>query len=291
MRIVIIVHRNDSVGGKGYWLGPISECWRESGVRVSVISDPRVHIEADLAILHVNLTVIPREYLTSVRRYSVTINGSVSDISKRAISSHLVHREDPYGGPVIVKTDRNCKGNSETRLARKGLSSPARGDLLRNHLDYLKEEYRFARRKWRYGSSKKFFDYPIFDSISGVPDAVWRDSELVVERFLPERYNSRYCVRTWLFLGDQERHAIFYSHEPVIKSRNIIGYERLSEVPEALREIRRELKFDFGKFDYTMVDGKPVLFDANPTPTVGDFPRERYFQIAQPLSNGIGVFL
>jgi hypothetical protein len=291
MHIAIVVHRHGSFGEASYWLGPISECWRESGIRVSVINDPRAHIEAELAILHVDLTVIPREYLSSVRRYSATINGSVSDISKRAISSHLAYRGDSYEGPVIVKTDRNDRGRQERRLARKGLSSPVRRDVLRNYLDHLKEEYRLARRAWRYGSTKAFREYPIFDSINGVPDAVWRDPELVVERFLPERHNDRYCVRTWLFLGHRERHAIFYSYEPVIKSHNIIEYERLSEVPEALRRIRKDLKFDFGKFDYTMVNEQPVLFDANRTPTIGDFPKERYFPIAQSLANGIDSFL
>src|SRR5262245_11077388 len=294
LHIAILIHRHDSFDRKSYWLRPISECWRESGVRVSVINDPCVHIEADLAILHVNLTVMPWEYLASVRRYPVAVNGGVSDISKRAISSHLLRRGDRYEGPVIVKTDRNYKGYPETRLARlarKGLSSPGRRDILRNYLDYLEEEIRLARRRWRYGSIEAFRDYPIFDSINEVPHAVWSDSELVVERFLPERRNGRYCARTWLFLGDQERHAMFYSYEPVIKSHNIIDYERLSEVPEDLRQIRRDLKFDFGKFDYTMVDGRPVLFDANRTPTIGNFPKERYFPLAQSLANGIGAFL
>ena len=71
----------------------------------------------------------------------------------------------------------------------------------------------------------------------------------------------------------------------------IVDFERLTEVPEELRQIRRDLKFDFGKFDYTMVDGRPVLFDANRTPTIGDFPKERYLPLAQTLARGIGAFV
>jgi hypothetical protein len=124
-----------------------------------------------------------------------------------------------------------------------------------------------------------------------VPGAVWNDRDLVVERFLPERIDGRYAVRTWLFFGDQGRHAIFYSRAPIVKAQNIIGYDRLAEVPAELRQVRRDLKFDFGKFDYTMVNDQPVLLDANRTPTIGKFPRDRYLPIARSLADGIGVFL
>ena len=41
--------------------------------------------------------------------------------------------------------------------------------------------------------------------------------------------------------------------------------------------------FDFGKFDYAVVDGKAVLYDANRTPGIGRFPEERYLPIVQNL--------
>ena len=65
----------------------------------------------------------------------------------------------------------------------------------------------------------------------------------------------------------------------------------LGEVPDELRQIRRELKFDYGKFDYTMVDGRPVLFDANRTPTIGRFPKARYLPLAETLAGGLDSFL
>jgi hypothetical protein len=55
--------------------------------------------------------------------------------------------------------------------------------------------------------------------------------------------------------------------------------------------MRRDLGFDFGKFDYAMVDGRPVLFDANRTPTFGDTAREVYAPIAQSLARGIASFI
>lgn len=291
LRVAILLHRHESFDSRDYWLSAIANCWREDGIRVSVINDSRNDIEADLAILHVDLTVVPQEYLFRVRRFAASINGEVSDISKRAISAHLLRPEDSYDGPVIVKTNRNNKGHQEIRLARRSLVSFRHGDTVRSGLFWLNEKLGRVRRWHRYGSSDAFLDYPILESMSEVPDTVWTDGDFVVERFLPELSNGRYCIRTWVFLGDREQHGIFYSNDPIIRSHNIVDFERLSEVPEELRQMRRDLRFDFGKFDYTMVDGRPILFDANRTPTIGAFPKERYMPIARNLAGGIHAFL
>jgi len=291
LHVAIVVHRHAGPHLRGYWLHALSECWIERGIRVSLMRDPKTRMDADIGILHVDLTTTPRDYLACARRFAVTVNGEVSDISKRAISANLIRRSDRYDGPVIVKTNRNCGGRPEAVLAGRGWKARQPGDFIRSALDHFKEKRVRARRRRRYGSKKAFLDYPVFDSMAEVPDAVWNDNDLVVERFLPERINGRYCVRTWLFFGDQDRHAIFYSHHPVIKSHNIVEHERLFEVPEELRQMRRHLKFDFGKFDYTMVNGRPVLLDANRTPTIGDFPKERYRPLARSLASGIDAFL
>jgi hypothetical protein len=290
-RIVIFIHRHDSFGKTNYWLRAIAEIWREDGIDVSVIRGLQPHVDADLAVLHVDLTTIPDDYLDYVRRYSTIINGGVPDISKRLISSHLLHRGDRHDGPVIVKTDRNDRGRRERRLVRKGLLPNHGRDVVGNYVAFSREAYRAGRRWWRHGSRDAFRNYPIFGSIAEVPADVWNDPELVVERFLPERRNDHYCVRTWLFLGDRERHAMFFSPQPVIKSTDVVGFERLPDVPEELRKLRRDLKFDFGKFDYAMVDGEVVLYDANRTPSVGSFPRDRYLPLARSLAEGIGAFL
>lgn len=289
--VAIVVHRHDRLENNTYWLRLMAECWRDDGIQVSVVADPKARIEADAAILHVDRTIVPPDYLGCVRRCAVTVNGAVSDISKRVISTNLLCRGDRHDGPVIVKTDRNCAGRPEMRLARIGWATRDRGTILESALAQLTERYRGARRRWRHGSKLAFLNYRVFPSMAEVPDAVWHDRELVVERFLPERIDGRYAVRTWLFFGDQDRHTMFYSRVPIVKAQNIIGYDRLAEVPAALRQMRRDLKFDFGKFDYTMVDNRPVLFDANRTPMIGNFPRDRYLPIARSLADGIGAFL
>ena len=290
-KVAILVHRHAPLDRHGYWLKAIAELWQQNGVEVTVTDDPRRRVEAELAILHVDLTVVPKDYLAWAERFAVTINGAVADISKRAISRHLVRRGDGYDGPVIVKTDRNCGGDPELRLASSRRATGRAGDVVGGVLDWLDEKRRRRQRRRRYGGSRPYRDYRVFASPAEVPAAVWGDDELVVERFMAERRDGHYCVRTWLFLGDRDRHALFWSQDPVIKGHNIVGFERLGDVPAALRQRRRELGFDFGKFDYVMVDGQPALFDANRTPAIGDFPRERYLPLVQTLAGGLDGFL
>jgi hypothetical protein len=60
--IAIIVGRNCDLGLE-YFLRLIVDCWRESGIEVQALCDPDGRVEEDLAILHVDLTSVPREYL------------------------------------------------------------------------------------------------------------------------------------------------------------------------------------------------------------------------------------
>lgn len=290
LKIAILLHRYDAFES-GYWLHAIAEDWRDSGIGIELLYGPQARADADLAVLHVDLTTIPAEYMDHISGYRRVVNGGVGDISKRRISTNLLRRGDPHDGPVIVKTDRNHRGGREWHFAKKGLLHLRPRDPLENYSNFAKEAYRLGRHWWRHGSPRAFRNYPVFNSTADVPDAVWDDCELIVERFLPERRGEHYCVRTWLFFGDRERHAIFFSRSPIINSTNIVDFERLADVPEELRRRREELKFDYGKFDYAMVDGRPVLYDANRTPSIGAFPRERYFPIAQSLAGGIKAFL
>ncbi|HKY63908.1 MAG TPA: hypothetical protein VJR29_10845 [bacterium] len=291
LHVAIIVHSHDVFESNGYWMKEIAESWREAGTRVSVVRGPDEPVQADLAVLHVDLTAVPQDYLDLLRQYPTVLNGGVADTSKRLTSSHLVRRGDGYGGPVIVKTDRNFKGVQEVRLAVKGLLPRKPRDLRRNYRYFFQEAWRTGKALLRHGYAPAYRDYSIYDSAQAVPARLWGHPDLVVERFLPEIRQGHYCVRTWLFLGDREKSAIFYSKSPIVKSANILRQEPLDEVPEELRRIRRELKFDYGKFDYTVVDGRPVLFDANRTPTLGSFPKARYRPMVQFLSEGLGCFL
>ena len=254
--IVILAHSNDAFAERGYALGGVAEQWRQSGFEVTVATDPEKPVAADIAILHVDLTVVPENYLQFMRQYPVGINAGVKDISKRHISANLVTQGDGYEGSVIIKTNLNCGGMPEGELAEKK--------------SLLSKYTRAIRRRlhWSMRAELGMWNYPIFDSVKKVPWVVWRNPSLVVERFLPERKDGLYCMRSWMFLGDAEENRLMYANQAIIKSPVAVRIESCDEIPEEIREMRHQLGFDFGKFDYGIVNGRVVLYDANRTPVM-----------------------
>ena len=275
--IVVLVHRLEN---SRYFLREVVELWRRQGLRVTFVRDPRRYVEARVAIQHVDLTVIPKVYLRAGRKYRRVLNGDVADISKRAISSYLVRPRGDYDGPVIVKTNRNCGGASEKRLS----SIPS---LLKKGRGWMRN-----RMPWSWSLRLKGTTYEVFDSAADVPGLVWHNPGLVVERFLPERTpDGFFCLRVWMFLGDSETHSICYSRNPIVKSGSIERREELPGVPDDLRKIRAEMGFDFGKFDYSIVDGQTVLYDVNRTPAFGSFSPERLMPGVRTLAKGMEKYL
>jgi hypothetical protein len=275
--IAIVVHKHTPFDNTRYLLRELAEIWQNDGLRVSVLRGLGNHVDADLAILHVDMTVAPENYLAFISRYPLAINGSIRDISKRRISSNLVRRGDSYRGQVVVKTNNNCRGACDAESA-------AKGPLLKKYTNSLR-----SRLPWSWRA--KLSNYPIFESADQVPRAVWHNPDLVVEKFLPERSNGFYCLRTWVFLGDKESNSVAYSNEPIVKSYNIVRFEKVPEIPDELRQMRQDLGFDFGKFDYAIVNGRVVLYDANWTPSMGSLSRERLLPTFRVLAEGIRAYL
>ena len=275
--IAIIVHKHFPFDNTRYLLREIAEIWQNDGLRVSVLNGPGNHVDADLAILHVDMTVAPEDYLTFIRRYPVTINESVMNISKRRISPNLVRRGDGYRGKVVIKTNNNCRGACDAESATKG-------PLLKKYTNSLR-----SRLPWSWRA--KLSDYPIFESADQVPRAVWHNPDLVVEQFLPERCDGFYCLRTWVFLGDKETNSLAYSNEPIVKSHNIVRFEKVAQVPDELHQMRRDMAFDFGKFDYAIVNGRVILYDANWTPSMGTLSKEQLLPNIRLLAEGIRAYL
>lgn len=240
-RIAIIVDPGQPFETLGYCLsGPVRQ-WRVQGLDVEIYDCPASAKDAELAILHVDQTVVPAAYRSLAARYPKCLNRYTSDISKRAISRQLVSKNDGFAGPVIVKSNLNSGGGPEAaRTARFG-----------------------AVR----GGAMTFRDYCVLPSPHEVPDAIWSNPLLVVEQFLPEREGERYCVRLWNFLGSHEIVYRCESDEPIVKASNTVRRTIVEGVPEELRQWREEMGFDFGKFDFGIVEGMPVLYDANRTPT------------------------
>jgi hypothetical protein len=198
----------------------------------------------DVAILHVNSTVVGPEYLALGEGFRQRINFGTFDISKRRISDALVDRESDWSGPVIVKSNLNYMGRMEIlhnhRARRRGLPPP--------HPDAVETR-----------------SYDVFDSLAEVPACIWDDDNLVVERFLPEVDPDGFAMRTWTFTGTFGRCMRHVSRHSIVKGLEIVRTEP-AELPQDLQRKRAELGFDFGKFDFVVYEGRSILIDANRTP-------------------------
>jgi hypothetical protein len=194
----------------------------------------------------------------------------VLDISKRRISSMLVTSKDWTVGPVIVKSNANFAGlNDFARLGRRRR--------------WIRRVVRFLLRKPHRVDAIPYLIHP---SIAAVPRRIWNDPQLVVERFIPEREGSLYCLRKWVFLGNTDILIINRSNNPIVKAGDSSHDLIHDRVPEELVAERRRLGFDYGKFDYVMHEGKAVLLDANSTPGVGA-PSEHHNIYADQLAIGL----
>jgi len=261
-----------------YLLRFLQRHWEEQGLRFRVVEHPQAGDDAGVAVLHLDQTRVSDEALERLSGYSRIINGRVVDISKRSFSTQILQRHDDYTGPVIVKTDANCGGINEPVAGRSGpVLSASTGKV---------------QHPWRRVKSLRSDDYPVFESMRAVPTGVWANPYLVVEKFLPERRGKDYCLRSWYFLGDKETGIFRHSGDPVVKSFNVLEMEFIHEVPDELREWRARLGFDYGKFDYGIVDGRVVLYDVNRTPTAGRSLASGGLRIViDALRDGIHAFL
>jgi hypothetical protein len=102
-----------------------------------------------------------------------------------------------------------------------------------------------------------------------VPGWVWEDDGLVVEKFLPERDGDLYCLRGWMFLGTHSYGWRIRATDPQVKVGTRVDHSYLTEVPPEVAALRDRFSFDFGKFDYVVVNDRAYLLDMNRTPTVG----------------------
>jgi hypothetical protein len=255
-RIAVLFHEGDRhVDLGGYIVDHLARFWREDGHEVVYLFGTNRFVSADLVLVHVNLSVVPDEYIDFASRYPFVLNGRVRDIRKSTTSKNLVRRADAWEGPVIVKSDLNFGGYPERLLGRGWLerrSRPWRG--VKRVIGGLAP--RSPVRSWE--------DYSVFDRLADVPDRLWANEDLVVEKFLPEVENGLYHLRMFQFLGDRWTCTRLASRERVIKANSSVSVERI-EPHDDVVAWREELDIDYGKLDYVVHDGEAVLLDANKT--------------------------
>ncbi|KAB7741341.1 hypothetical protein F2P47_06255 [Parvibaculum sedimenti] len=251
-------------------LQALADIWRERGI-VSVWG-PAYAPEADACILHIDRTRLEPTDVPPPPRGLRAINGSILDISKRLFSVLEVYPGSDWSGQVIVKTNLNHFGLPELRG-----NHPAQRALDRLRM-------RIADISWHIARTLPDRTYPVLPSIRHVPRWVWDNPRYIVEKFMPEKDGDLYCLRGWMFLGPVSYGWRLFSTDPLVKTGTMVRYEFITEVPGELVELRNRTKFDFGKFDYVMHDGKPIVLDLNKTPAYsGDPASPRLHKLAEGI--------
>jgi len=209
---------------------------------IDVDSEP----STDLAIMHADITHLDAEYVNFSRRFSVCLNSAVTDISKKTTSDLTVRSGDNAQGPFIVKANLNYAGLPEHKANKLVRDSGLEIQLPFPGVELVKE-------------------YSIVDSLDKLPENIFDDANLTVERFLPEKVGDYYAIRHYFFCGEAEICNQYLSESPMIKGDSVIK-KIPCELPVEVRERRKAMGFDYGKFDFVMHDGKPFIFDTNKTP-------------------------
>lgn len=220
----------------------------------------------DAAILHVDCTFVDPEYQALAEAYPCAINFNAADISKRTVSGALLSRDSDWRGQVVIKSNLNMMGEVEARHNR---SAKARD------------------KPPPHPAAKAMSGYALIESAAAAPDHVWGDPDLVVERFVPETDAYGYGTRYWIFMGARERCTRNVSADWIVKGAGVLKREPV-DVPDAIRAERARLGFDYGKFDFVIHEGEPILLDAARTPAAPWALREAIRAGARDLAEGLG---
>ncbi len=272
-RILVLMCAGTVLNDLSVWaIQELAQVWMEEGLEVKIASGPQGAIPADLLFLHVDLSVVPDEYLALADRYPVAVNGRVKDIRKSSFSAQLVRPGDGWEGPCIVKSDLNCGGEPETKYAGRGVK-----------LEFGPPLYPFRLRSQ--------LDYRVYENPSTIPPEYFQDPYLVVEKFLPEIEGGWYFTRSCHFLGNAHTTVRLGSPSPVVvgKSQKVI---QEIEPTQAILDFRQKAGLDYGKIDYLIHEGELVILDINKTTGRGGVSADpRVLAMRRERARGIWDFL
>ena len=265
-----------------YLIDALAFRWKKNGYKVLKRYSTKNLPDADIAILHIDATIVPGKYAQCLSKYPVVLNRNVLNISKTVFSCNIVKPTDDYSGPVIIKTNSNCGGIPEA-----------------SKIKYIWSKLTL-HWNWEKVSTLNPKEYPVFDKKEDIPAGVWKNRNLVVEKFLPEKSNGLFFLRYWIFLGNKGWVGRFGANNPIVKFSNKItkneilhvnteAEDETVHVPEELKIWRKKLGFDYGRFDYVKHNGKIILFDVNKT-IGGERRRDTYSVQLDFLASGISDF-
>ncbi|HMW01266.1 MAG TPA: hypothetical protein PLL06_18945 [Acidobacteriota bacterium] len=284
-RIVILFHEFQYDRSSTYMIDELAEIWREEGLEVIELYGLDRFVPADIVILHIDLSVVPPEYLEFTRQYPVALNTRLTDIRKVTISQNLIKPGDPYGGPVIVKSNLNYAGAPERKLKEAQLrQSPFWLKRLQHRI------FPFLKKLPVFQSN---LEYQIFDRVEDVPNSLFNHPDVVVEKFFQCRHEEFYCIHNLYIFGNLRTGIRLAGHHPIVNGRTYQRIDFIDPDSEVLEQLA-DIPLDYGKIDYVFHDGKVVIIDINKT--IGDsrkvFQRTpELIRFYKKLAAGIHVYL
>lgn len=282
--IAILFHPRQRHAVSAYRISAMLPTWRARGIRVDEIYGMPRELDADLLLPHLDLSYIPDDYWEVIQRHPNVVNRRVRDIRKRTLSTNLVEPDDPWDGPVIVKTNMNSRGFADAQFLG-GRWRGLMGGMLARKLATLP-----GSDQLRLGFARTLGRYYVYENLAAVPRRVWRNPHLVVERFRPERDGDHYVLRNWTFFGSHQHARTFRGPDPWVKGINSTMAPLDLPPPPTIIAARERLGMDYGKMDYVVVNGEAILLDVSPAPGMTGPLDEGRIQRAARLANGLDYY-
>ena len=209
------------------------------------------------------------------QRRAVALNATITDISKvslqralleEGMSSTLASREGDPDEELMIKTDRNCKGDAEALLTPRQqlrLGYPALSQLMGSILAEV-QKYPVLRRR-------------------DIPSAWWSEPEIVIERYIcnaEDRFYRVHILRDCLAITDVVVPGTVKKLSAGVKAaHHYFTYAQMDsgEVPAPFhgicrqtRILQRRMAFDFAALDLVLDEaGTCFIVDLNTTPWAG----------------------
>jgi hypothetical protein len=258
-RLAVINELSYLPGDRRHMIVLIEEALEAMGVEIVHVTKASGYVPADAAFVHIDQSIISPEARTLALRYPASINAYATDIRKFRYIDGLLGRDDSCDAPVIVKSNLNYAGMPERDAARH--EGPIGRRLLNRVSNRLRRQSKYAIR------TKE--DYRIYPTLSDVPRHYFRN-DYVVQKFMPENDGEKNVLREYIFLGDLHYQNIERSDQLIITEDEHVSCEPFEPHPRLLAT-RRRLGLDYGKIDFTLINGEPFICDANKTLGLGEF--------------------
>jgi len=273
MRLVIIHHDyTDLQNQESHFIYALIPHWEQRGIEVRHCLGTHKLPEGDAALLHVDLSVVPDRFLRAACHYPLALNFRISDIRKSSLPGrdHALISPFDFNGAVVVKTELNHGGIPENNFFQKRSFRLAPSEVW-----YL----------FRNSQLPNPLAYHVYDSAAKVSKKIWEDRRYMVEKFLPEREKGLYVLRYAYFFGKTKMGYRIIGDQSILRWSNRL-FEEFCPIPPEVCAYRERMGLDYGKIDFVLHEGSPVILDVNktiggPASSLTDTP------LAQALAAGL----